>query len=88
MRKFSDRLFVVLILVSAQNGLVKSNYWHRSRRFLTFPPTSPTRVQVHYIFNKIQIFQETQLFFLFEIIMKYFRLSVELVFLLIWSLNQ
>lgn len=45
MRKFNERIFVILILMSAQNVLVKSS-WHRSRRFLTFPPTSPTRVQV------------------------------------------
>lgn len=45
MRSFNERIFVVLILVGAQNGLATTN-WHRSRRFLTFPPTSPTRVQV------------------------------------------
>lgn len=48
MCSFNEGILVALILVGAQNGLATSN-WHRSRRFLTFPPTSPTRVQVLHV---------------------------------------
>ncbi|XP_055326696.1 uncharacterized protein LOC129580373 [Sitodiplosis mosellana] len=42
MNKFKRWVFVILILC---NTLV-SSLGHRSRRFLTFPPTAPTRVQI------------------------------------------
>lgn len=44
MCKFKESIFVVLVLLGT---LVLNTSGHRSRRFLTFPPTAPTRVQVH-----------------------------------------
>lgn len=47
MCEFKECIFVVLMLLSA----LVSSFEHRSRRFLTFPPTAPTRVQVNFIEN-------------------------------------
>lgn len=38
-----QQLFMILMLMST---LASSLMQHRSRRFLTFPPTQPTRIQV------------------------------------------